>query len=207
MPKGSPSQRLRVRADLSERQMRALEAAAKSSGTTTAALVRGLITRELGLQDSETKLLAALGYTAPERRAVKARAARAGRGVVDFIKRTSLDYVPQETREVATNDWRVRIRCSDEQRTEILERAEMVGLSPNQYLLKVGLGYEPKSVIDHKSVAKLLQTSGGLGRIGGLLKLWLTERPGEGVPPDDMRRVLNDLLELQHEIRLKARSL
>ena len=82
----------------------------------------------------------------------------------------------------------------------------MVGLSVGTYLVRVGLGYQPHSVFDHKAVVSLLQTSGSLGRIGGLLKLWLTERPGEGVSSEDMRRVLNHLLETQHELRLKARD-
>lgn len=207
MAKSAESQRPRLRVDLDKRQMAALKARADAAGVVPAAIARDILERELGAEQTDARRLAAIGFTAPERKAVSARARRSGRDVWDFIRRASLDYVPKESREVAPLEWRLRIRCSEAQQTEIQERAEMVGLSPNQYLLKVGLGYEPKSVIDHKSVAKLLQTSGGLGRIGGLLKLWLTERPGEGVSPDDMRRVLNDLLELQHEIRLKARSL
>lgn len=207
MPKKTPEGARLVRVLMPEDLRRDVEAKAATKGMAMGPYIRAVLGEVTDESQNDLERLAAIGFTASERKAVQRRAARAGKSLWDFVKRASLDFVPVESRAVAGNDWRVRIRCSDEQRTEILERAELVGLSPSQYLLKIGLGYEPASRVDHKAVVKLLQTAGDLGRIGGLLKLWLTDRPGEGVPPDDMRRVLNELLEVQHEIRLKARAL
>ena len=50
------------------------------------------------------------------------------------------------------------------------------------YLKTLGLGYEPKSLLDAERVGELLKACGDLGRLGGLLKLWLSERPGDGAP-------------------------
>jgi hypothetical protein len=45
------------------------------------------------------------------------------------------------------------------------------------YLMRVGLGYPVKSVLDNKRVEELCRINGDLGRLGGLLKLWLTDDP------------------------------
>ena len=38
----------------------------------------------------------------------------------------------------------------------------------------LGLGYEPRSIVDNDRVEELAKINGDLGRLGGLLKLWLT---------------------------------
>ncbi len=42
------------------------------------------------------------------------------------------------------------------------------------YLRMLGLGYQPKSLVDNDRVIELAKINGDLGRLGGLLKLWLT---------------------------------
>jgi hypothetical protein len=49
-------------------------------------------------------------------------------------------------------------------------------------------------------VGELLKACGDLGRLGGLLKFWLVERPGEGAPETDVRRLLNQIGELREQI-------
>jgi ABC-type histidine transport system ATPase subunit len=48
-------------------------------------------------------------------------------------------------------------------------------MSVARYLRVIGIGYEPRSIIDHQRVNELLKINGDLGRLGGLLKLWLTD--------------------------------
>ena len=43
-----------------------------------------------------------------------------------------------------------------------------------RYLREVGLGHTFKGVLDYEQVRELAKINGDLGRIGGLLKLWLT---------------------------------
>ena len=45
------------------------------------------------------------------------------------------------------------------------------------YLLNVGMGYRVRGILDHKRVEELARNNGDLGRLGGLLKLWLTDDP------------------------------
>ena len=43
----------------------------------------------------------------------------------------------------------------------------------SSYLRSVGIGYQPKSVLDHKAIEDLAKVNADLGRLGGLLKMWL----------------------------------
>ena len=54
-------------------------------------------------------------------------------------------------------------------------QAEKCGLSISEYLRKLGLGYEPASIVDNQKVDELAKINGDLGRLGGLLKLWLSD--------------------------------
>lgn len=62
-----------------------------------------------------------------------------------------------------------------EERLKIVTNAKALGLSLSNYLLKVGAGYQPLTKIDREQVDRLAHINGDLGRLGGLLKLWLTD--------------------------------
>ena len=59
----------------------------------------------------------------------------------------------------------------------IKKMAASTGLSVAAYLRNVGLGYQVRSILDNKMVEELARINGDLGRLGGLLKLWLTDDP------------------------------
>ena len=52
--------------------------------------------------------------------------------------------------------------------------ARSVGMSVASYLRAVGAGYQPRAVVDRDRIDEMLRINGDLGRLGGLLKLWLT---------------------------------
>jgi len=52
--------------------------------------------------------------------------------------------------------------------------AEKCGLSVAAYLRELGLRHHPKSILDANAVLELAKVNGDLGRLGGLLKMWLT---------------------------------
>ena len=68
---------------------------------------------------------------------------------------------------------RVPVFPTEEQ--AIKDQAATAGLSIAAYLRAVGMGYEIKGIVDHQQVEKLARINGDLGRLGGLLKLWLTK--------------------------------
>ena len=67
-----------------------------------------------------------------------------------------------------------------EEKAPITERADEAGLSRSRYLRALGLKTPVRSVVDLAAVADLAKVNGDLGRVAGLLKLWLAERRGQG---------------------------
>jgi hypothetical protein len=59
----------------------------------------------------------------------------------------------------------------------IKKMAASTGLSVAANLRNIGLGYQVRSILDNKRVEELARINGDLGRLGGLLKLWLTNDP------------------------------
>ena len=53
--------------------------------------------------------------------------------------------------------------------------ARSVGMSVASYVRAVAVGYQPRAFVDRDQVEEMLRINGDLGRLGGLLKLWLTD--------------------------------
>ncbi|HEQ1688470.1 TPA: conjugal transfer transcriptional regulator TraJ [Pseudomonas aeruginosa] len=71
----------------------------------------------------------------------------------------------------------IKVYCLPEERAEIEANAKRAGISVAHYLREVGQGYQVKGVMDYQYVRELVRVNGDLGRLGGLLKLWLTDDP------------------------------
>ncbi len=69
---------------------------------------------------------------------------------------------------------RLRIPVLPEEEQIIKENAAHAGLATAVYLRRLALGYEIKSSIDQQHIIELSKINADLGRLGGLLKLWLT---------------------------------
>ncbi|MCW3476242.1 plasmid mobilization protein [Limobrevibacterium gyesilva] len=91
----------------------------------------------------------------------------------------------------------LRVVVSASERARIEQRAEMAGLSVSAFLRAAGLNQPLRSVLDHDAVRELATVNGDQGRLGGLLKLWLAERAGQGASETEIRRLLDRLGELQ----------
>lgn len=68
----------------------------------------------------------------------------------------------------------IRVWVTPDEKTQIAANAKQTGNSTSGYLRALGLGYAPKSIVDNHQVMELAKINGDLGRLGGLLKLWLT---------------------------------
>jgi len=69
----------------------------------------------------------------------------------------------------------LRVPVFPDERTKIEANAQAAGISVAAYLRDVGQGYQIKGVLDYQRVRELVRVNGDLGRLGGLLKLWLTD--------------------------------
>ena len=69
----------------------------------------------------------------------------------------------------------IKVYCLPDERASIEENAKKAGMSVGGYLREVGQGYIISGVTDYEAVRELVKINGDLGRLGGLLKMWLTD--------------------------------
>ncbi|HAU1304126.1 TPA: conjugal transfer transcriptional regulator TraJ [Legionella pneumophila] len=73
------------------------------------------------------------------------------------------------------NGRHLRVPVLPNEETQIKTNAANAGLSIAEYLRRVSLGYPLQSAIDKDQVIQLAKINADVGRLGGLLKLWLTQ--------------------------------
>lgn len=80
--------------------------------------------------------------------------------------------LPKPTRKAGRH---LRVPVLPEEEAQIKSNAAAAGLPVAAYLRTVGLGYQVTGILDNQRVEELARINGDLGRLGGLLKLWLTD--------------------------------
>lgn len=69
----------------------------------------------------------------------------------------------------------LKVYVSPEQQRVIAENARACAMSASAFARSLALGHTPPSILDHREVSNLMKVNADLGRLGGLLKLWLTD--------------------------------
>ncbi|EGC9888853.1 CopG family transcriptional regulator [Salmonella enterica] len=95
---------------------------------------------------------------------------------------------------------RIEVWVTPDEKAELADRAAQGGLSLSAYLRAAGMNHPIRSVLDLRAVAELGRVNGDLGRVAGLLKLWLAEKRGQGARPVDVEAIMNDFRGLQTEL-------
>src|ERR1700730_14289007 len=91
----------------------------------------------------------------------------------------------------------LRVVVSASARSRIDERPQPAGQSVSAHRPTAGLCHPIRPVFDHEAVVELAKVNGDQGRLGGLLKLSLADRPGIAAPETDVRLLLDRIAELQ----------
>jgi hypothetical protein len=95
----------------------------------------------------------------------------------------------------------IKVYCFPEERATIDQQARSTGLSKSSYLLRVGMGYPIRSIVDHHQVEELVKINGDLGRLGGLLKLWLSKETSvAGIEARTIRETLQKIETAQEQM-------
>ena len=81
----------------------------------------------------------------------------------------------KEDRQLRKKRLRVPVLPDEEAAIKLLAASSGLPVAP--YLRKVGLGHQVRSILDNQRVEELARINGDLGRLGGLLKLWLSDDP------------------------------
>lgn len=71
----------------------------------------------------------------------------------------------------------LRVPVLPDEEALIKENAARASLTVAEYLRRLSLGHVIKGTIDSENVLKLVKINADQGRLGGLLKLWLTDDP------------------------------
>jgi len=85
-----------------------------------------------------------------------------------------IDKKNPKTIKKERRDKKLRVPVLPIEEAEIKNKAADAGLTVAEYLRNLGLGYQVPSIVDCRQVDSLLKINGDLGRLGGLIKLWLT---------------------------------
>ena len=93
--------------------------------------------------------------------------------------------------------WPMKVFVTDDERARIEEHAKGSGLSVSAYLRTAGLDIRSSPSWTMRRSMDLAKVNGDQGQLGGLLKLWLVDRPGRGAPEIEVRRLLERIGELQ----------
>ncbi len=95
----------------------------------------------------------------------------------------------------------IKVYCLPEEKALIEANALIAGKSRSAYLLAVGQGYKITGIVDAEKVREMARISGDLGRLGGLLKWWLTDdERTRKFTPATIRAVLSKIEDSQEEI-------
>lgn len=68
----------------------------------------------------------------------------------------------------------MRVPVLEYEEANIKANALSCGLPAAAFLRALGQNYTPKSILDNEAVIELSRINADLGRMGGLLKMWLT---------------------------------
>jgi hypothetical protein len=83
----------------------------------------------------------------------------------------------------------------------ITELAAQCGLSVSELVRRVVLGQEVNTKVDKEAFLSLLKVNADLGRLGGLLKLALTEDVPKIASRKQIRELLHNIEDRQEEMR------
>lgn len=68
----------------------------------------------------------------------------------------------------------ITLRMTQDEKERIDAKADACCLSRSAYIRQTALGIVPRSKLDHQAIHALAKLNGDIGRLGGLLKLWLS---------------------------------
>ncbi|OQX14057.1 MAG: hypothetical protein BWK73_10380 [Thiothrix lacustris] len=102
----------------------------------------------------------------------------------------------------------VMVRMTPEEREEIAALAATCSLSVPEFMRRMALSYTPKSTLDAQAIIEMAKINGDIGRVVGLLKLWLsTEAKKNEAFTHNIPKIVNELKELKDLLRQKAMQL
>lgn len=96
------------------------------------------------------------------------------------------------------------MRLYPDEKAALKKNADNAGLSMASFLIRAGLGAEFISRVDLDAAHELLGAAKDMGRLGGLLKLWLSKEgqwwEGDVPRPKEVRKHVKEIVDLQRRM-------
>ncbi|EAA9541352.1 TPA: conjugal transfer protein TraJ [Klebsiella pneumoniae] len=101
----------------------------------------------------------------------------------------------------------IKVWVNNDEKAELADRAAQAGLSLSAYMKVAALNAPIRARSDLSAVTDLVRVNGDLGRVAGLLKLWLAEKRGQSARSMDIEKVMIEFRALQASIREKMSAI
>lgn len=111
--------------------------------------------------------------------------------------------LPSPTRRASPH---IKVWVLPSEKAAIQAKASAHTLSDSAYLRALGLDMPVRSTLDQEAILELAKINGDLGRLGGLLKMWLTNRD-RAVNEERITDLVATLEETQAHLLRKVESL
>lgn len=95
----------------------------------------------------------------------------------------------------------IKVWVLPDEKEAITQKAKAAGLSASAYLRNVGMGTPVTGVADQEAVLELVKINADLGRLGGLLKMWLTNDEKLDLEGYDQAGLEATIVEAMREIK------
>lgn len=110
--------------------------------------------------------------------------------------------------EKTKRDKLIGVKCTAEEFEEISKRSLMYGVKNPMYLRNIALNYPLASKVDLHAFLELQKSRGDLGRLGGLLKMWLSDKDRKpGLDQIEVKALLKQIEAKQEEVAEYAKKL
>lgn len=98
----------------------------------------------------------------------------------------------------------IKVWVTAAERQTIIDRASASGLSHSSFLRALGLNtpVNHQKKANYEQFRELMKVNGDLGRVGGLLKLWLVSKRGEGASAVDVQALMREFQQLKIKMSL-----
>ena len=119
------------------------------------------------------------------------------------------DVKKEKTRRESTP---IKVWVTTAEKAAIAEKAAAHSMSISRYLRALGLALPIQSTVDQRAMLDLLKINADLGRLGGLVKMWLTSNESSEsacaqVTQIKLDRTLNEISALQKKMKERIEAL
>lgn len=111
------------------------------------------------------------------------------------------DLAGTRRRDGRPRSHRIEVWVTPDEKAAIAQSAANAGMKESAFLRALGLNVPVRSVLDLEAATELSKVNGNLGRVAGLLKLWLAEKRGVGAAPTAVASMMDDFRMLQKQMR------